>query len=172
MQNPICSPEAPCFVATVQQFSAAQQLWGASLVLLPTAALAGAGYFVVHSLSIRRQRRDEFFKLIQSVHEQIDAITTDATKVWSCNSGQDAEFDALARTFVSRVARLSALLSSLHRRQPKFSLASEMVIYRQVVTGDVDSPGRNGDFARVGSIAEAGTILQRKIDTAYLEIFG
>lgn len=149
-----------------------QSMSDIALASAPATGVALVGFWVVHHFSVKRQRRDEFFKLVQAVHEQITLITNDAVKVWSADAGADKDQDILSRHLAARISKVSSQLATLERRQKSFVVTGEIVAFRRSVTADIEDDKRKANLARAAQIGLDGQLLQATIDTKYFDVFG
>lgn len=174
--SPLSPADSAAIQAIAQALTAKRTTWrrigDAALATAPTTTVALIGLYAVHRLSVRRQRRDEFFKLQQSSQEQVRSITADAVKVWSPEGAASNDLDPTADELTTRVSRVSAQLAMLARRQRKFSVQSAVVAYRQAVTTDIEAQPRIGSVQRTGNIRATGLALEAAIEEQYLALFG
>jgi hypothetical protein len=173
---PLTALDSTSLQTIARVLSRKRSTWGrigdALLASAPTSAVALIGFYAVHHLSVRRQRRDEFFKLVQSSLEQVRTITADAVRAWSPQGVASADLDAVADELTIRVSRVSAQLALLTRRRSQFAVSGAVVAYRQAVTTDVEAKPRPGSIQRTGQIRTAGLALEDAIEGSYLSLFG
>lgn len=141
------------------------------LPTIPATIIGGAGFWVVHHLSVRRQRRDEFFKLTQTARDQLHQAESEAIKTWrKPGSDQDAQENAV--NVVHLCARLGRTLGALKRRRPEFDTKRDMAIFRKIATEDIEDPKRDAAPDRTHKVAHAASRLDERVDALIFRIFG
>ena len=138
---------------------------------LITGGVTAASFWVVHALSVRRQRRDEFFKICQSTMELIHEVAKDAAEAWR-KPGNDPQAIEIADLLPARIARIGKALAALHRRRIQFDLTSEMARFRVAVTRSIEDRQRQADSQRATNLLGEAVQLQDAIDRRFFAIFG
>ena len=150
---------------------------------LVSALVAVLGFQIVHRLSEHRQRRDEFFKMMQASLALLDEISKDGAKAWR-QAGNDDNAQEIAKRLPTQVARLSGQLVSLNKRQPgrssrfgrgqipAFDVQQLLIEFRRSATLDIEDTNRQADPARADGLLNLAAELAREIDDAYFNIFG
>lgn len=132
----------------------------------PGVVTAVIGFLVVHQLSVRRQRRDEQFKLVVATREMISEIAEEARVAWASKSGRAS----VAQRLIYRVAALSSSIQMMSKRNKRFNVSNEMVSFRRAVTNDIESG--SVALSRRQEIALAATTLDEAVLGGYLDIYG
>jgi hypothetical protein len=140
-------------------------------VSLVSVLVAAGGYLVVHNLSVRRQRRDEFFKIVQSAEGQLNEIAVDAADAWR-KLGSHPEAQGVASMLPARFQRLGRQLAALRRRQSSFDVTQALADCRKAATKDLEDASRAADPARAIDVMTAANQLASAIDLAYFAIYG
>lgn len=141
-------------------------VWQPVAAAMPGVATAVLGFAVVHLLSVRRQRRDEQFKLVQATRETTAAIAEEARLAWSQKNGRAAAGQRL----IYRVAALSSSLEMMRKRDKRFDVGGEVVAFRRAVTNDIETG--SVAMSRRQEIALAATALDEAILGGFLDIYG
>lgn len=141
-------------------------LWQPVAAAMPGVATAVLGFVVVHLLSVRRQRRDEQFKLVQSTRETTAAIAEEARLAWSQKSGRASAGQRL----IYRIAALSSSLEMMRKRDKRFDVGDKVVSFRRAVTSDIETG--SVAMSRRQEIALAATALDEAILGGFLDIYG
>lgn len=136
------------------------------LVGLPAVAVAILGFIVVHALSVRRQRRDEQFKMVQSTRELIAAVAKDAEEAWLDRKGRAIKAQRLIQQ-IGRVGRAIQQLRVRHRRLDDGGLVTQ---FRQAITLDFEEGAVSAE--RSAEIAIAAAELDERIIRQFLEKYG
>jgi hypothetical protein len=133
---------------------------------MPGVLTAALGFWIVHKFSVRRQQRDEQFKLVLATRELLTTVAKEADGAWSKRTGRVV---AGAR-LIHRVAAISSALSMIQLRNAKFDCTEQMVSFRQAVTNDFEA----GSVAMIRrtAIAQAAAALEEAIMRNYIRIYG
>lgn len=140
--------------------------WIPAVDALPGVATAFLGFWVVHHFSVRRQKRDEQFKLVLATRELLDVVTKEADGAWSKRSGRQVAGQRL----IHRVASISSALSVIQKRNSKFDCTEYMVAYRRAVTNNFEAG--SVALSRRTEIAAAADALDQAIMEQYISIYG
>jgi hypothetical protein len=123
------------------------------VVSVPAALIA---LYVVHWLTIRRQRRDERFKLRQAACDLLNEIGETASEAWR-KPGSDPDAQTAAFETVGKIGRLGRGLEMLRGRDSKFDFGRQLIAFRRAVTTDLDDAIRSPNLERAGEVqATAG----------------
>lgn len=139
------------------------------LPAIPSTIVGIAGFWIVHHLSSRRQKRDELFKACQSSREEIGAIATVANEIWNLKGGADRQ--SQASVLVHRIGRLGRVLNTLARRERRLEVTSELMRFRRAATADIET-GAKLLPARRAEILDSASELEGALDAGFLEIYG
>lgn len=140
--------------------------WIPAIDALPGVATALLGFWVVHHFSVRRQKRDEQFKLVLATRELLAGVTKEADLAWAKKSGRAVAGQRL----IHRVASISSALSVIQKRNKHFDCTQFMVEYRRAVTNNFEAGSTA--LARRAEIAAAADALDQAIMEQYISIYG
>ena len=130
------------------------------LIGTPAVVVAALGFGVVHILSVRRQRRDEQFKMVQATRDMIAAISTDAETAWL----QTKDRASRGPVLIQRVGRVGRAVQQLRVRHKDLNVDTEVTAFRQAVTMDFEdgkaSVDRAAEIAITAAELDEGIILQ------------
>lgn len=140
--------------------------WLPSADAIPGVVTAVLGFILIHVLSVRRQRRDEQFKMVISTRDLLKDVTDEAILAWANRSGRSAKGQEL----VHSVSRVSRALNFLKLRESRFNLSDEMVAFRKAVTNDFEA-GSVATSHRL-EIESASQQLDDAIYRQYLKYYG
>lgn len=133
--------------------------------------VAVIGFGVVHILSVRRQRRDEFFKRVQECLTLLDRIGREGAKLWR-RPGDDKEavaaLDAVQADFDTLIHRLALL----KRLRPQLSIDDEVVELRRETLLDIEPRNRMADAARAHRVLKVAQNLGRVLLEQFDKIYG
>jgi len=135
-------------------------------VALPGIVTALLGFFIIHVLSVRRQRRDEQFKMVQATQALIIAAATEAEEAWQVRRGREA----IGPLLIQRVARIGRAIQQLRKRDPKLDVDACMTAFRQAVTLDYESGSPSP--SRRAEIAITAAALEERVMSCFLKRFG
>lgn len=141
-------------------------IWTPLANALPGVATAVIGFLVVHNLSVRRQRRDEQFKMVQAMRDLITAVAEEGREAWSKKSGRKAASQRL----IHRVAAISRTAEMLRLRNKKFDVGEKVVAFRRAITSDIESG--SVAIARRHTIASTAADLDEAVYRSYISIYG
>jgi len=136
------------------------------LAAVPGVLIAALGFYVVHRLSVRRQRRDEQFKMVQATRELVTAVTDEAGEAWMSKRGRGEK----AQLLIQRVGRIGRAAQMLRLRDARFDVGVQVTTFRQAVTNDVESGTVSS--SRRAEIMVAGADLDEAIYRAFIGIYG
>lgn len=164
-------PFSDCQSITIENTQAflcvpAKPSWLPSADALPGVVTAFLGFALVHALSVRRQRRDEQFKMVSATRDLLKEVTDEAILAWSKRSGRRSG----AETLVHRVARVSQAARYLQLRDKRFNLTAEMVAFRRAVTNDFEAG--SVAISRRTEISRTSEDLDGAVYRRYLDIYG
>lgn len=140
--------------------------WSSLLPSAPSLIVAVAGFWIVHRLSVERQKRDETFKLAQAARDLAAEAAALAVAVWempASNKKRAGEVNAV----IGKFGRLGRYLEMLRARAKSFDVQTELKELRLAATRDIEDPAPN-DLARREAIRAAADRLEEAIDRAFL----
>ena len=132
--------------------------------------IAVLGLGAVHALSVRRQRRDEFFKRIQDCLTLLERIGREALKVWRRPRKDEiaqSSLELLQADFDSLTHRLALL----HRLRPEFSVQTALVDLKREAMLDVEMTDRRADAVRADRALRLAQNLAREVLDQYDRIY-
>lgn len=133
--------------------------------------VAVIGFGIVHILSVRRQRRDEFFKRVQECSTLLDRIGREGAKLWrrpDDDKEAAAALDAVQADFDTLIHRLALL----KRLRPQLSIDDEVIELRRETLLDIEPPDRKADAARAHRVLKVAQNLGRVLWEQYDRIYG
>lgn len=157
-------------VVVIQQPPKAGLDFATAIAWLPAAIVAVVGYWIVHSLSKLRQRRDETFKLCQAARDLTAEAAQAALKVWDLPANskkRSSEFELALQKF----GRLGRYLGMLRERDKKLDVSANLLAFRRRATTDIEDAGAITDQLRA-EILLAADQLEEAIDKAFLKKYG
>ncbi len=131
-----------------------------------TVSVAILGLLIAHLLSVRRQRRDEFFKRIQECQALVDRAATSAAHAWR-QSGKVAHSRMMAQAFHADLAELTERVSVLTKLRPQFDVTPALLEFRRVAGLNIEEIGRRADPDRANEALGAARILSRRLIETY-----
>ncbi|PIB89926.1 hypothetical protein [Caulobacter sp. FWC2] len=134
------------------------------------AAIALTGFFVVHYFSVRRQRRDEFFKRVQDCLTILERIGREAPKVWR-RPGKDKDAQASLEILQADIDALTHRLALLHRLRPQFNVQAPLIDLTLEATLDVEGLKREADPARAERTRQLAQGLGKVIIEQYDQVY-
>jgi hypothetical protein len=136
------------------------KLWEPYLIGFPGVVVAIIGFIIVHCLSVRRQQRDEQFKMVQSARELIAAVASEAEEAWLSRRDRDSTGPVL----IQRVGRVGRVVHQLKVRHKRLNVGSLVTGFRQAVTLDFEdgspSPERRAEISIAAAELDEEIILQ------------
>lgn len=143
-----------------------KKLWEPYLIGAPGVVVALFGFVVVHGLSVRRQRRDEQFKMVQTTRDLIAAVTGEAEAAWQERKGRDLKGPIL----IQRVARIGRAVQQLKIRDKSLDVGALVTGFRQAVTMDIEDAGVSPE--RCAEISISAAELDEQIILQFLKKYG
>lgn len=132
----------------------------------PGVVTAILGFLVVHHFSVRRQRRDEQFKLLTATRDLLGTVSKDVDAAWGKRSGRRLA----GHKIIQGVASVSSAVNMLRLRHDKLDCTLEMVSFRQAATNDFEA-GSVAIDRRV-KIAQAKSALDEALLRKYISLYG
>jgi len=141
--------------------------------IVPAASLIVAliGLWVAHWLTVRRQRRDERFRLCQAARDLLNEIGEAASEVWR-KPGNDPGVQAVAYELVGKLGRLGRNLEMLRGRDRRFDFGQQLIAFRRAVTADLEDTSRMPDPGRAGDVLATAGDLEDAIDRTFRKLHG
>ncbi|MDZ7281036.1 hypothetical protein N4G62_03200 [Sphingomonas sanguinis] len=133
--------------------------------------VAVGGFFLVHHLSVRRQRRDEFFKRMQDCLTIIERVGRDASKVWR-RPANDKEAQAALELLQADIDALSYRLARMQKLQATFNVNTAFVELKREATLNVEDSGRAADIARADRVLRLAQNLTNAILIQFDQVYG
>lgn len=140
--------------------------WDAYLIGLPGVAVALVGFLVVHLLSVRRQRRDEQFKMVQATRELISQVASEAETAWLDKRQRKLKGPIL----IQRIGRIGRAVQQLKIRHKRLDVGGLVTAFRQSVTMDFEEG--SASVERSAEIAIAAAELDEQIIVQFLRRYG
>lgn len=140
--------------------------WEPYLIGLPGIIVALIGFIIVHGLSVRRQRRDEQFKMVQATRDLIASVSKEAEEAWLERKGRSAK----APLLIQRVGRIGRAIQQLRVRHKSLDVSALVTGFRQSVTLDFEDGSVSAD--RGAEIAIAAAELDEQIILQFLRRYG
>lgn len=173
MRDPFANSASPLASSRLCQHSvpATRTFFDYLLPGLPTAGVAAVGFYIVHYLSVRRQRRDEIFKTCGQLSDMVQKATRDACDFWlNCAPTEGAEH--IRSTLRTQAARVSGIIHGLKERHRAFDISEHAIAFRQAITGDpFDESSRGPDRERAAVIEERAEALLKAADVCFRKIY-
>lgn len=142
------------------------KIWEPYLIGLPGVAVAILGFIIVHFLSVRRQQRDEQFKMVQSARDLIAAVASEAEVAWLSRKDRNSTGQVL----IQRVGRVGRVVQQLKVRHKRLEVGGLMTGFRQAVTLDFEDGGPSPE--RRAEISIAAAELDEAIIMQFLKKYG
>lgn len=141
--------------------------------LVPPASVVVALFaiYAVHQLSVRRQRRDERFKLCQAARDLVNEVAADAAGAWHVPGG-DPEAQKTGLEVLGKLGRLARLLEALRGRNRRFEFGDRLIAFRRAVTADVRDVDRPPSPERADEVQATAADLDAAIDRAFRTLHG
>lgn len=138
---------------------------------LPAASVALAGFWAVHALSVRRQRRDEYFKLVQTVRDSVRKVAEEAAAAW-LKDGNDTDAKNVGCILPSKLCRIGKQVEALRIRNKRFDVTQEIIRFRKAATLDIDDDCRRASRVKAQIALEQAANLDNALDLKFFHIFG
>ncbi len=142
------------------------KVWDPYLVAFPGVAVAILGFVIVHGLSVRRQRRDEQFKMVQATRELVTEVAREAETAWADRKNRATAGPIL----IQRVARIGRAIQQLRVRHQDLDVAQLVTGFRQAVTLDFEAG--QVSVERRAEIVIAAAELEEQIMLQFLQKYG
>lgn len=136
------------------------------LIGAPGVVVALVGFWVVHKLSVQRQKRDEQFKMVQATRDQIQDITREALEIWASTRNRVPR----ASVLIQRFARLGRLIRQLQVRHKNLDVGALLTSFRRASTMNIETEKSTAD--RNAEIAVAAAELDEQIILQFLKKYG
>lgn len=136
------------------------------LIGLPGVLVAIVGFVIVHCLSVRRQRRDEQFKMVQATRDLIAAVAAEAEEAWLDRRGRQTKGPIL----IQRVGRVGRAIQQLKVRHKNLDVGPLVTGLRQAITLDFEDGAVSA--VRSAEISIAAAELDERIMLQFLDKYG
>ena len=124
-----------------------------------------------HSLAMRRQRRDERFKLCQTARDLVNESALLAADIWNKRGDEPSNAKSIA-TILDRMGRLGRILEMLRGRDRRFDFGNTLIEFRRAATADIEDEVRLPDADRAGDVLGRAGELEEAIDREYRQLHG
>lgn len=162
-------------VQTLEESRSKVPGWAAPAASLGAATLtstaAFSGIFAIHWLSVRRQRRDEFFKRVQDAVELLNRSAREANRIWRLPGNNETQPAAL-ELLQADVDGLTRRLTLLQKARSDFDLAEDLAGFISTAMLDIDDITRSANPLQADRAVRSGQTLQGKILQRYDQVFG